>query len=219
MKVSAVILDMDGTLTRFNLNSREVKKKLIKEMEQVNVRGANMSENSTIVVLLKQMKEGLDSENYARFRGRLYDLLEQMEVKAAGEAILHPGVLDTLRTLEDRKLRMGLVTSNSRRGTDLTLEHLRLRGFFESVVTRDDCPEMKPDPTPLSMAVKELDVRADETIFVGDSIMDILAASNAGVRSVAVASGSASVEQLIQQKPDYILASLTELPNLIAKAG
>jgi pyrophosphatase PpaX len=218
MGLSAVILDMDGTITRFNLDSRGVKLTLLKELEQLNLRAANMSERSTIVILLKQMKQHLDTENYGKFRNRLYDLLEEMEVKAAGET-LHPGVLDTLQKLKERQLRIGLVTNNSRKGANLTLEHLGLSGFFHTVVTRDDCEEMKPDPSPLNKALKELDARPDEAIFVGDSVNDIIAAKEAGVGSVAIATGTSSLEELLQYEPDYVLDSLNDLPNLIAKTG
>jgi pyrophosphatase PpaX len=219
MGLSAVILDMDGTITQFNLDSRRVKLKLLKELEQLNLRPANTSETSTIVILLKQMRQHLDAENYGKFRNRLYDLLEEMEVKAAGEVTLHPGVLDTLHMLKERRLRIGLVTSNSRKGANLTLEHLGLNGFFHTVVTRDDCEEMKPNPGPLNKALKELDARPDEAIFVGDSVYDIIAAKEAGVGSVAVASGTSSMEQLLEYEPDYILSSLNDLPSLIAKTG
>ena len=217
LQLSAVILDMDGTITRFNLDSRGVKLTLLKELEQANLRTANMTERSTILLLLQQMRQQFDSENYERFRNRFYALLEEMEVKAAGEAVLHAGVLDTLNELKERSLRIGLVTNNSRKGTALTLNNLGLNGFFHTVVTRDDCQEMKPHPSPLSKALKNLDARADEAIYVGDSVNDILAAKEAGLRSVAVTTGAASTQQLLQYEPDYILASLNDLPNLIAK--
>jgi len=217
MGISTVILDMDGTITRFNLDSREVKLTLLKELEQANLLTATMTERSTVLFLLQQMKQQYDRKNYEKFRNRFYHLLEEMEVKAAKDAALHVGVLDTLHKLKECNLRVGLVTNNSRKGTTLTLKNLGLNGFFHTIVTRDDCQEMKPNPSPLSKALKDLNARAEEAIFVGDSVNDIIAAKEAGLRSVAVATGTSSTQQLLQYEPDYILASLNDLPALIAK--
>ena len=215
VKLRSVILDMDGTITRFNLDSKGVKLTILAELEKLNLRSPDMTERSSILTLLKQMKDRLDTETYDKVRNQFYRLLEEMEVKAAQETAFHPGVLDTLHKLRQRGLLLGLVTNNSRKGTDISLERLGLNGFFQVVVTRDECQEMKPNPESLKKALKELNVRADEAIFVGDSVNDIIAAKKAGLSSVAVSSGSASMEQLISYEPDYILGSLNDLPSLI----
>ena len=215
MKLRTVILDMDGTITRFNLDSKGAKVAFLAELDKMNLRSPDMTERSSIFILLKQMKQRLDTETYEKLRNQLYGLLEGMEVKAAQEAAFHPGVLDTLQELRHRGLLLGLVTNNSRRGTDISLERLGLNGFFQAVVTRDDCNEMKPDPGSLKQALKGLNVRADEAIFVGDSVNDIIAAKAAGLSSVAVSTGSISMEQLISYEPDYILGSLNDLPKLV----
>jgi phosphoglycolate phosphatase-like HAD superfamily hydrolase len=63
--------------------------------------------------------------------------------------------------------------------------------------------------------LNELKLEADEAIFVGDGVMDIIAAKQAGLSSVAVSTGPFSVERLLQSEPDYLLASVNDLPDLI----
>jgi len=215
MKLSAVILDMDGTITQSNLDFVGVRRKILAELEEMNLRTADMTERLTNYVLLKQLKQRLDAETYEKLRTRFYDLLEEMEAEAAQKAVLYAGALDTLHILRDRDLRIGLVTSNSRKGTDLTLKRLELSDLFDAVVTRDDCEEMKPDPAPLKKALQELDVHVDEAIFVGDWVYDIKAAQEAGVSSVAVFTGPFEMEHLLRSGPDYLIGSLNDLPTLI----
>ena len=215
MKLRGVVLDMDGTITRFNLDFREARRVALAELEKLNLRTADMTEQLSIYLILKQLRGRLDIETYENLRKRFYNLLEDMEIKAAQQVMLYPGALDTLRKLQERCLRIGLVTNNGQKGTDLTLKRFGLKLFFDAIVTRDDCEEMKPDPAPLRKALTELKIGADEAIFVGDGLMDMIAAKQAGLTSVAVPTGPFSVERMLQSEPDYLLASVNDLPDLI----
>jgi HAD superfamily hydrolase (TIGR01549 family) len=215
MKLRGVVLDMDGTITRFNLDFRGARRVALAELEKLNLRTADMTEQLSIYLVLKQLRGRIDTEAYEKLRKRFYDLLEDMEIKAAQQVMLYPGALDTLRKLQERSLRIGLVTNNGQKGTDLTLKRFGLNVFFDAIVTRDDCEEMKPDPAPVRKVLNALKMGADEAIFVGDGVMDILAAKQAGLSSVAVSTGPFSVERLLQSEPDYLLGSVNDLPTLI----
>src|SRR5271157_4722608 len=138
-----------------------------------------------------------------------------MEAKAAQEVALLPGALDTLRKLKSQSLKLGLVTNNGRAGTNLTLKRHHLKQLFDSVVTRDDCEEMKPDCAPVMKVLKDLHVDPAEAILVGDGVMDIMAAKAAGLVSVAVATGPFPNERLLQAEPDYLLGSINDVPTLV----
>jgi phosphoglycolate phosphatase len=215
MKLRAVILDMDGTITRFNIDYLGARRLVLAELDKMKLKTADMTERSSIYLLLKQLKPRLDLETYGRLRKLFYSRLEEMEIKAAQEVMLYPGVLDTMNKLKDLELRIGLVTNNGRKGTNLTLKRLGLQLFFDAIVTRDDCEEMKPDPGPVRKVLEELKVGADEAIFVGDGVMDIMAAREAGLSSVAVSTGPFEMERLLHSKPDYVLGSVNDLPSLI----
>ena len=215
MKLRAVILDMDGTITRFNIDYLGARRSVLAELEKMKLKTADMTERSSIYFLLKQVKPEVDSETYGRLRKLFYSRLEEMEIKAAQEVMLYPGVLDTMNKLRNLDLRIGLVTNNGRKGTNLTLERLGLKIFFDAIVTRDDCEDMKPDPGPIRKVLEELKVSGDDAIFVGDGVMDIMAAREAGLSSVAVSTGPFEMERLLQSEPDYVLGSVNDLPNLI----
>ncbi|MGA2783366.1 MAG: HAD family hydrolase [Candidatus Bathyarchaeia archaeon] len=215
MKLRAVILDMDGTITRFNIDYLGARRLVLAELDKLKLKTADMTERSSIYLLLKQLKPQLDLETYGRLRKLFYSRLEEMEIKAAQEVVLYPGVLDTMNKLKGLELRIGLVTNNGRKGTNLTLKRLGLKLFFDAIVTRDDCEEMKPDPGPVRKVLEELKVGADEAIFVGDGVMDIMAAREAGLSSVAVSTGPFEMERLLHSKPDYVLGSVNDLPSLI----
>ncbi len=215
MRVRAVVLDMDGTITRFNLDYMGARRKVLLELEKAKLRTPEMTEQQSIYLMLKSLKQKLDEKTFADLQASFYVLLEEMEVNAAKDVELYPGAIEVLRKLRASPLRIGLVTNNGRTGTSLTLNRYNLTSFFDVIVTRDDCDEMKPDPGPVRKILEDLNASPEESIMVGDGTIDILAAKAAGVPSVAVATGPFSHDRLVQLSPDYILGSVNELPSLI----
>ena len=208
-------MDMDGTITRFNLDYMTARRISLKELEKMNLRTPDMTEQVPLYLMLKKVKDNVDPETFAKVRGNFFKFFEEMEVKAAREATLYPGATETLRKLRDRGLKIGIVTNNGRVGTELTLKRCQLDGFFDAVVTRDDCEEMKPEAGPVRKVLTEMRVAPEEAIFVGDSVMDIISARATGLPSVAVATGPFSSDRLLKAEPDYLLGSVNDLPLLV----
>ena len=208
-------MDMDGTITKFNLDYLDARRRALQELDKLNIRTPEMTEQSSIYLILKMLKDKLDPLTFAILRRKFYNLLEEMELKAAQEVTLYPGALETLRELRKRSLKIAIVTNNGRAGTDLTLKRLNLEGFFDAVVTRDDCEAMKPDPDPVRNALERIRISTEEAFLVGDGVMDVMAARAAGLQSVAVATGPFTKERLLQVEPDYLLGSINDLTTLI----
>jgi HAD superfamily hydrolase (TIGR01509 family) len=215
LKLKGLIIDMDGTITKFNLDYVAARKRALDELERLGLRTPDMNEQSNLYVLLNQLREKLEPSRFLELRATFYKFFEEMEVKAAVDATLLPGAANTLRELRSKPLKIGLVTNNSRAGTDLTLKRLSLQTTFDAVVTRDDCEEMKPDGAPILKVLTELGVSPEAAILVGDGVLDIQAAKAAGVRSVAVTTGPFPIERILKAQPDYILSSVNDLPLLI----
>jgi phosphoglycolate phosphatase-like HAD superfamily hydrolase len=74
---------------------------------------------------------------------------------------------------------------------------------------------MKPDSAPIKKILAELGVSTETAILVGDSMIDVMAAKAAGIRSVAVSTGPFPIERILKAEPDYLLGSVNELPLLI----
>ncbi len=63
----------------------------------------------------------------------------------------------------------------------------------------------KPYPDSIFEAMKTLDAQPSNTIFVGDSEVDLQTAKNAGIRSVAVGWGFRDKAELLKHTPDIFL--------------
>lgn len=215
MKIKAIVADMDGTITKFNLDYMNTRQRILEELDKKNLRTPDMNDQLSLFIVLGKLKDRLDVNTFEALRGQVYGYLEEMELKAATDVTLYPGVMDTLQKLRSNSIKIGLVTNNGRKGTELTLSRYRLENLFDAVVTRDDCDDMKPAAEPVLKVLTALNVTPGEAILIGDGVMDIVAARAAGVLSIAVATGSFTSDHLLEAEPDYLLGSINDLPTLI----
>jgi pyrophosphatase PpaX len=219
MRLRAVIFDLDGTITHFNIDYVGMRRAALAELDKMNLRTPELTDQMYLYVILQKVRTTADAQTYEKLRERLYGRLEDIEVKAAREVTLYPDIEEILRELRNRHIKLGLVTNNGRAGTNLTLDRFRIRTLFDAIVTRDDCREMKPDAAPVIMVLARLNAQVEEAILVGDGVMDIIAARAAGLRSAAVATGPSGMQHLLQTEPDYVLASISDLLKLVDLLG
>ena len=66
--------------------------------------------------------------------------------------------------------------------------------------------------------MKTMHTSAAQTLYVGDSDVDVLTARNAGVISVGVAWGFRGADELRQAGADHIIDSPSQLPKLAEEA-
>ena len=215
LKIKAIVADMDGTITKFNLDYMSTRQRILEELDKKNLRTPDMNDQLSLFIVLGKLKDRLDVNTFEALRGQVYGYLEEMELKAATDVTLYPGVMETLQKLRSNSIKIGLVTNNGRKGTELTLFRYGLKNLFDAVVTRDDCDDMKPAAEPVLKVLTALNVTPGEAILIGDGVMDIMAARAAGVPSIAVATGPFTGDHLLEAEPDYLLGSINDLPTLI----
>lgn len=135
------------------------------------------------------------------------------------ESKVCPGVRALLSRLHRRKVSMGLVTGNLTRIGWKKMEHAGLKDFFQFGAFA----EMASSRTGLVRIALQharraglLD-RGTQVSLIGDHPNDIEAAKRNGVRSIAVATGVVSAEELQLCNPDLLLTDLRDLrlPTLL----
>ena len=104
-------------------------------------------------------------------------------------------LLALLRDLKKRGIRVGVVSNKAEPAVKALCE-----AYFPGLIDaaaggRPDVPK-KPAPDAVLRALRELGVRAEETVYVGDSEVDVETAENAGLRLFAVGWGFRTPGQL-----------------------
>lgn len=128
-----------------------------------------------------------------------------------------PDVPSTLVELARRGYRLGLVTSKSRMMAERGLRLFGLDRCFQTTVCMEDSERHKPHPDPVWLALERLDHRDQpgQALYVGDSTHDLQAGRAAGVQTAAALWGPFPRESLLAQQPDYLLASIAELLEIL----
>lgn len=112
-----------------------------------------------------------------------------------------------------RKLgaKIGIVTSDSKESTILTLKHFEWEELFDVVIGRESTVETKESGVPVKLALEKLGADAKTAIMVGDTPMDYQAAKNGGIENtILVATGQVDKEALLMFSP-YSVVSLADV--------
>jgi HAD superfamily hydrolase (TIGR01509 family) len=112
---------------------------------------------------------------------------------------------------------LGLVTSGDRDRVVRQLREFRLTRMFGARVCSGDTAEKKPHPAPLRLALRQLSLAPAACVYIGDSPEDVEMANRAGVRAIAVLGPFPTEKRLRAARPDFLLASIRELPEALKR--
>ena len=124
---------------------------------------------------------------------------------------LYPGVHELLEALSTAAVELAVVTNKPERFVAPLLEQVGLGGYFRWIIGGDTLPQQKPDPAALLQVMRLAGVEAAQSLFIGDSRNDVLAARAAGVPCIAVSYGYNHGRQIAEEEPSLVVDSLAEL--------
>ncbi len=126
-----------------------------------------------------------------------------------------PGIPEMLDELRERRCGIGVVSNKLQAGVDLIMS-IRLPDKTDVMFGESELIPRKPDPTGIEMAMRMLKTAPADTVYVGDSPGDILAARNAGVFAVAVTWGYHEKQDFAAEnaEPDLFVDTPEELLEL-----
>ena len=131
---------------------------------------------------------------------------------------LFAGMYALLEELEAHQIPWGIVTNKPRRLSESLLAELNLSDRCAVLVCPEDVRNTKPDPEPMYLAAKQLDLDAKDIIYVGDHPRDIDAGRNADMYTILAAYGYLPLESrddLAAWQADAIIHTVSELHQLL----
>jgi phosphoglycolate phosphatase len=117
----------------------------------------------------------------------------------------YPHVLAALQHLKEQGVRLGVVTNKEGSYTRTVLDAHGLTPLLDRIVSGDTLPTKKPKPDGVQDCMLKLGARAEKTLFVGDSSIDIATARAAGVAVWAVPYGYNMGQHIADSLPDRLI--------------
>jgi phosphoglycolate phosphatase len=219
--LSAVLFDLDGTLLDTAADialalNRTLIEQGLESLAESDVRRL-VGRGSPILIERAVASQGrsLDARVMAAMVERFFHHYGDLEVSNEDRALPYPGAAESLRTIREAGLRTAVVTNKQRRFSDALLARLGLARWVDIVVGGDSCARRKPDPQPLLFACESLGVPPAESLMVGDSVNDVLAARAAAIPVICVSYGYNEGRDPSTLDCDVLLDSLIDLPGLL----
>jgi HAD superfamily hydrolase (TIGR01549 family) len=154
--------------------------------------------------------EAIDAEQLIKWHAEAY-------LKYVEQVRPLPGAVELLDFLAKAGVPHAIATSGRRQSAARSLEMLGVRDDLV-VITRDQVRYAKPDPDLFLAAAEKLGVSIHDSVVVGDSVWDLLAARRARAIGVGVLSGGYGQEELeragayrVYQDPADLLKHLDEV--------
>jgi len=214
----AFVFDLDGTLVdsvyQHVLAWREALEQLGIELAVWRIhRRIGMSGGLLVNALLREIGRRLTKAEAAR----LPQLRTEAYLREVSQVRVLPGASELLACLSRAGMPWAIATSGRLDSARPMLELLQLEPGI-SVITRDEVLRARPDPDLFLAAAKRLGVPISESIVVGDSVWDLLAARRARALGVGLLSGGYGQDELeragayrVYQDPADLLRHLDEV--------
>ncbi|HIQ28189.1 MAG TPA: phosphoglycolate phosphatase [Sulfurovum sp.] len=126
----------------------------------------------------------------------------------------YPHVIHTLDTLKNQ-YTFAIITNKPFAFVEPILKSLEMDGLFKLILGGDSLSQKKPHPMPLIYATEKLGVSIENSVMIGDSKNDILAANACGMHSVGVTYGYNYGEDIGVHKPSVIINDFSELLQIL----
>jgi phosphoglycolate phosphatase-like HAD superfamily hydrolase len=165
-----------------------------------------------------------DSPHLTRFKDAyVRHLAIELEKPGVNRKGLMPGVRELLDALAPRdEVFLALLTGNYEAGARLKLEYFDLWKYFACGAFGDAAPHrnvLVPIALTRVAACGGPSFAAAATIVIGDTPLDVGCAAHAGARSLAVATGSHSVDELRAAGADAVLKDLSDTDEVLRALG
>ncbi len=217
--MKAVLFDLDGTLIDTAADFIRIIQQMCREEGRALVEPelirTQVSEGARAMVKLVYPEMQLEDPVFLQHRQRF---LDRYGADIAVDTDLFKGMYPLLEQLEAQDIPWGIVTNKPRWLSEALLKALNLSERCAVLVCPEDVTRTKPDPEPMYLAAKQLNLAAEDCIYIGDHPRDIDAGRHAKMPTVLAAYGYLPLQykdDLTAWQADYIVDTVAELHQLI----
>jgi HAD superfamily hydrolase (TIGR01509 family) len=214
--IKAAIFDWDGTLA-------DTKKPVVKSFQHVLKENGCVTSNKTIErwvgIGTKKTFEKILEECNIKYNEKIIEKLSaekiNFQLRLTNSVTLFKGVVELLEELKG-KINIALATMSNRIVVEKILSEKSIRNYFNVILSADDVNHPKPNPEVFLASAKKLGIKPKECVVIEDSIFGVKAAKKAGMKCIAIPSGSYNEKELQKEHPDIIVESIAKKGKILS---
>jgi HAD superfamily hydrolase (TIGR01549 family) len=196
-KLSAVIFDMDGTITRsndlifgsFNCVAEKYLRKTFSPLEITRMFGP--SEEVAVFNIVGREK----------LEDAMFDFWKFYRDEHNNISSMYNGIIELFEFLQLHKIKIALFTGKGKISTHISLQEFGIEKYFDCIVTGHDVVKHKPSGEGIEIILRELSLNKNETLMVGDAISDMKASEEVGVSCAVALWDSYAKEEILKVNP------------------
>ena len=210
--IKLLIYDLDGTLINSRADIAYSVNGMLKQLGFSELSESVISDHvgegvthlmkSVLKLSSSQDTEQLIERAVKLYRGRYAEHL-------LDETKLYPGVQKVLEHFKSRK--QAVVTNKPEDSSHKILRGLGIDSYFFRIVGGDQKFAKKPSPDSVFELMRFTGAQPKETVFIGDSDIDIQTGKNAGIHTIGITYGFKTREHVENAGPDFIFDDLNAL--------
>lgn len=212
--IQSIIFDLDGTLTD---TLQDLANSVNYALRKMNWRERSLDEvrrfvgNGVRKLVQRAVPENTSEADYES----CFALFRQHYIlHCQDNTRLYPGVGEMLQEVHRRGYKTAIVSNKLQAGVD-ELYDTYFRDVIDVAIGQREGMALKPAPDMVELALSQLGASKDETVYVGDSEVDVQTARNAGLRCISCLWGFRDCEQLEAAGATQFISHPKELLSIL----
>ncbi len=169
--------------------------------------------NGTYVLCQRALPENHRSKDNT---DALHEMFSQhYSAHFADNTYAYDGIVQLLRDIKSKGINVAVATNKPDVYCKGLIDILFKNNLIDDAIGSNIGFEKKPAPETTLELMRRFKANCEQTLFVGDSDVDIITAKNAGVKSVGCLWGFRTQEELLSAGADYIATTPNDILNCI----
>ncbi|MFC2124162.1 HAD family hydrolase [Bacteroidota bacterium] len=208
--IRTVIFDLDGVIVNSEPVHQRLESKMFRELNlEITEKDRKSLVGMSAVDMWKYIRKAYDididpKELLLHARKKYWYILENTD-----EVKLIPGVRDFIKSLKNHGLNLLVASSASSVTVNKVLDIFDLQMWFSGMVGGDEVINSKPDPEIFLKAASLIEANPLECLVIEDSTNGILAAKEAGMKSIGLQNHDTVHQDL--SEADWVVDDLDDI--------
>ncbi len=208
---NTIIFDFDFTLADSSKGTYKCINYALKRLDYPVV--SIKETNKTIGLSLENTFEKLTGKRELEVKNQFKQLfIECADRQMAKNTFIYKTVPKTIKIIKENNIKTGIVSTKFRYRINDILDRYKIKEYFDLVIGGEDVTNNKPDPEGINKFISVLELKKDDCVLIGDSLIDAETAKNAEISFIPILTGTTTKEDF---KSYNSLLCLDEFSDII----